>query len=55
MGAQSIQRIIGVEEPSGEDISQPYADIYSLGGDEKITTKKLDTRISHMLDAACSF
>jgi hypothetical protein len=55
MGAKSIQQIIGAEELNGADISQPYADIYSLGGEEKITTKKLDSHISATLDAACSF
>ena len=52
---ESTLLITGAGAPSGEDISQHYADISSLGGEERILIGKQESHTSPTLAAACSF
>lgn len=54
LALRSTALIIGAEVPNGVGISQPYADIYSHGGKEKIEMLRQESLTSPMLDAACS-
>jgi len=55
LALQNMGRIIGAEVPTGADISQLYADTYSLGGEEKTEIERLEKVTLPTLDAACSF